>query len=118
LGFIGGIGRRVLGRSRWFARRLWLIAAAEVVLATYQHWRRLEPEERARMIELVRKSKGRPSKLSEREADELEMLLEKFGHIELAGSVASIVIPFRSVGRTIELALRRHDKEGRDKKGA
>jgi hypothetical protein len=97
-------------RSRWLARRLWLIAAAEVVLATYRHWRRLEPEERSRMIALVRASKGRPSRLSDREADELEGLLEKFGHIELVGDVAAIAIPFRPVGRSIEYALRRRRK--------
>jgi hypothetical protein len=113
LGLIGGIGKRVLRRSRWFARRLWLIAAAEVVLTTYRHWRRLEPEERSRMIELVRKSKGRPSKLSNREADELEALLEKFGHVELIGDVAAITIPFRPVSRAVEFALRRRDKDKR-----
>ena len=107
MSLIGGIGRRALRRSRWFARRLWLIAAAEVALTTRRHWKRLDPDERARFIELLRKSKGRPSKLSEREADELGMLLEKLGPIELAGSVATIVIPFRPVGRTIEFALRR-----------
>jgi hypothetical protein len=110
---IGGIGRRVLRRSRWFAQRLWLIAAAEVALTTRRHWKRLEPDERARFIELVRKSKARPSNLSDREADELATLLEKLGHIELAGSVASIVIPFRPVGRTIEFALRRRNRDKR-----
>jgi hypothetical protein len=110
LGLIGGIGRRALRRSRWFAQRLWLIAAAEVALTTHQHWRRLEPDERGRFVALVRKSRGRPSKLSDAEADELGMLLEKLGHIELAGSVASIVIPFRPVGRSIEFALRRRSK--------
>jgi hypothetical protein len=111
LGLIGGIGKRVLRRSRWFARRLWLIAAAEVALATYRHWRRLDPDERSRMVELVRRSKGRPSRLTDREADELEALLEKLGHIELVGDVAAIVIPFRPVGRTIEYALRRRHKD-------
>jgi hypothetical protein len=113
LSLVGGIGRRVLRRSRWFARRLWLIAAAEAALTTRRHWRRLDPDERARFIELVRKSRGRPSKLSKREADELRILLEKLGHIELAGNVASIIIPFRPVGRTIEFALRRRDRNKR-----
>lgn len=90
---------------------MWLIAAAEVALTTRRHWRRLEPDERSRFIELVRKSKGRPSKLSDAEADELGMLLEKLGHIELAGSVATIVIPFRPVGRTIEFVLRRRGRD-------
>jgi hypothetical protein len=90
---------------------LWLIAAAEIALTAHRHWRRLDPDERARFIELVRKSKARPSKLSKRQADELGALLEKLGHFELVGSVASIVIPFRPVGRTIEFALRRRAKD-------
>jgi hypothetical protein len=110
LGLIGGIGRRALRRSRWLAQRLWLIAVAEVALTTHRHWRRLEPDERGRLVAIVRKSRGRPSRLSDAEAEELAMLLEKLGHIELAGSVASIVIPFRPVGRTIEFALRRRSK--------
>jgi hypothetical protein len=108
-----GTGRRALRRSRWFARRLWLIAAAEVALTTRRHWKRLDPDERARFIELVRESRGRPSNLSDQEADELGRLLEKLGHIELAGSVASIVIPFRPVGRTIEFVLRRRGRDQR-----
>jgi hypothetical protein len=107
----GRVGRRVAMRSRWLARRLWLIAAAEVALTTHRHWRRLEADERGRFVALVRKSRGRPSTLSDAEADELGMLLEKLGHIELAGSVASIVVPFRPVGRTIEFALRRRDRD-------
>ena len=82
-------------------------------MTTRRHWKRLDPDERARFIELVRKSKARPSNLSDREADELGTLLEKLGHIELAGSVASIVIPFRPVGRTIEFALRRRNRDKR-----
>jgi hypothetical protein len=113
LSLVGGIGRRALRRSRWFAQRLWLIAAAEAALTTRRHWKRLDPDERARFIELVRKSRGRPSKLTKREADELRILLEKLGHLELAGNVASIVIPFRPVGRTVEFALRRRDRNKR-----
>jgi hypothetical protein len=107
MGLIAGIGTRALRRSRWLAERLWVIAAAEVAITTRRHWRRLEPEERARFFALVRKSRGRPSRLTDRETDELRQLLDKLGHIELAGSVARTVIPFRPVGRIVEFAAAR-----------
>jgi hypothetical protein len=107
MGLIGGAGRRLVRRSRWLADRLWIVAAAEVALIGHRHWRRLEPDERHRLLELAKKSKGRPSKLSERERREASELLEKLGHAELAGSVASTVLPFRPLGRLAEWALGR-----------
>ncbi|HEX2358226.1 MAG TPA: hypothetical protein VHH72_00265 [Solirubrobacterales bacterium] len=87
-------------RSRWLARRLWMVMVADVLLTTRRHWKRLEPQERERLIELARKSGGRPSKnLSGRERREATELLDKLGYVELAGSVAGIVLPFRPLSR-------------------
>jgi hypothetical protein len=113
VGLIGKIGRRVARRSQWLARRLWLIAVAEVALITYRHWRRLEAPERARLLELVRKGRGRPSKLSDSEARELEQLLEKLGHAELAGDIARTVLPFRPFGRLAEWIVGRFGRSKR-----
>jgi hypothetical protein len=111
----GSIGRRFARRSRWIAERLWLIAAAEVAWTSWGHWRRLEPDERDRLVQLARKSKGRPGKnLSPRERREIEDLLDKLGHIELAGSVARTLLPFRPLSSSAQWALehrhRRHRK--------
>jgi hypothetical protein len=111
----GSIGRRFARRSRWFAERLWLIAVAEVAWTSWGHWRRLEPDERDRLVQLARKSKGRPGKnLSPRERREIEDLLDKLGHIELAGSVARTLLPFRPLSSSAQWALehrhRRHRK--------
>jgi hypothetical protein len=111
----GSIGRRFARRSRWLAERLWLIAVAEVAWTSWGHWRRLEPDERDRLIQLGRKSKGRPGKnLSPRERREVEDLLDKLGHIELAGSVARTLLPFRPLSSSAQWALehrhRRHRK--------
>jgi hypothetical protein len=111
MGLIGGIGRRVVRRSRWLAERLWLIAVAEVAWTSWGHWRRLEPDERDRLVHLARKSKGRPSKhLTERERREAGELLDKLGHIELAGSVARTVLPFRPLSSSAEWYMQRRHK--------
>ena len=96
----GRFGRRLALRSRWLARRLWLVMVADVALAGRRHWKRLDPPERERLIALARKSRGRPRlNLCARERREASELLDKLGHIELAGSVAEIVLPFRPLSR-------------------
>ena len=100
-------GRRAARRSRWLAERLWFIAAIEVAWLANRHWRRLDSEERSRLRELIRKSRGRPSKLSSREREEAEQLLQKLDYAELGGSVATTLLPFRPLGRLVEFALGR-----------
>jgi hypothetical protein len=107
-------GRRAAARSRWLGERLWFIAAIEIAWLANRHWRRLDPEERRRLRELIGKSRGRPSKLSARERREAEELLQKLDYAELGGSVATTVLPFRPVGRLVQLALgRAHVQERR-----
>ena len=73
---------------------------ADVLLTSRRHWKRLDPSERQRLISLARKSGGRPTRnLSAQERREAGELLEKLGHIELAGSIAGIVLPFRPLSR-------------------
>jgi hypothetical protein len=105
--FPGRIGVRIARRSRWLAERLWLVAAAEIALITRSHWRRLEPEERSRLIALARKSRFRPSRLSNGERQEAAELLDKIDYAHLGGTVASTLLPFRPLGRLVELVLGR-----------
>ncbi len=114
MGLVGGIARRGASRSRWLAERLWFIAAAEVAWVSWGHWRRLDPVERDRLVQLARKSKGRPGKnLSAAEHREAEDLLDKLGHIELAGSVARAVLPFRPLSRSAQWALEHRHRRRR-----
>lgn len=102
-------------RSKWLARRLWLVMVAEVGWTGWRHWRRLEPDERSRLLSLARQSNGRPSKnLSARERREASELLDKLGHIELIGSVAATVLPFRPLSRiATRIAVGRGGRSGR-----
>jgi hypothetical protein len=112
-GVLTRLGRRFAMRSRWLARRLWLIAVAEVALAGRRHWKRLEPQEQDRLIALARKSRGRPSNLSSRERGEANDLLDKLGHIELVGSIAAIVLPFAPLSRLATRLVTRRRPSGR-----
>jgi hypothetical protein len=92
-------------RSKWMARRLWMVSLAESSWAAWSHWRRLEPAERNRLLALARKSKGRPSNLSNRERAEVDELLEKLGHMELVGTVAATWLPFGWASRLATKAI-------------
>jgi hypothetical protein len=88
-------GRRLAMRSKWLAKRLWVITVAEIALTARRHWKRLTPEERDRLVELARKSHGRPSRnLKRGEREELSRLLDKLGHWELAASAVATALPF------------------------
>jgi hypothetical protein len=89
------------------AKRLWLVAAAEVAWITRGHWRRLDPDERRRLRQLLMRSRGRPSRLSPRERRDAAELLEKLDYAELGGDVAAVVLPFRPFARLVEFTLGR-----------
>jgi hypothetical protein len=105
--FVTAIGMRMARRSKWLARRIWLVAAAEAALITRHHWKQLEPEERKRLSLLLRKSRGRPSNLSSSERREASELLEKLDYAKLGGDIAVTLLPFRPFGRMVEFALHR-----------
>lgn len=54
-----------------------LLAAAELLVLAREHLSKLEPHERRRIAELVRRTRGRPSTLSARERRELSALVQK-----------------------------------------
>ncbi len=54
-----------------------LIVLAELALLARQHLAKLDGTERRRIVELVRRGRGRRANLSERERRELQRLLEK-----------------------------------------
>ena len=101
----GRLGKRIAIRSRWLAKRLWLVAVAESGWTAWRHWHRLEPGERQRLLALARKSRGRPSNLSAAERREADGLLGKLGHMEMVGSVAASWLPFGWMSRLLTRRL-------------
>jgi hypothetical protein len=72
-----------------------LIALGELLLLAREHVTRLEPQERRRVLELVRRGRGRPSRLSGRERNELAALIAKAEPRLFARSAARKLSPFR-----------------------
>jgi hypothetical protein len=70
-----------------------LIAIAEIALLARSHIARLDPTERRRLIELLRKGRGRTTKLSNEERDEFQRLVAKTEPRLFAGAAADKLSP-------------------------
>ena len=70
-----------------------LVAIGEIALIARSHAMKLTPEERRRLIALVRKGRGRRTKLSLDERDELSRLVAKAEPRLFAGLVADKLSP-------------------------
>lgn len=72
---------------------VYLISVAEIGLLAHNHLMRLTPDERRRLIALVRAARGRPSKLDDGERDELAHLVAKLEPRLLAGQAVGKISP-------------------------
>ena len=78
-----------------------LLVAAELVLVARRHFVRLEPHERRRVIQLVRRARGRSRNLSPRERAELAALVAKADPRLFVGTVADQLSPVRLPRRVV-----------------
>ena len=78
-----------------------LLAAAEVAVLTRDHVAQLTPQERRRVLDLVRMGRGRPSRLGELEREELFALVAKAEPRLLAARAVDAVSPFPLPRRVI-----------------
>jgi hypothetical protein len=70
-----------------------LLAIGEIALAARTHAMKLSAEERSRLVALVRKGRGRPSRLTDSERADLRELVAKAEPRLFAGTVADAVSP-------------------------
>jgi hypothetical protein len=70
-----------------------LIAIGEIALLARTHVTKLAPAERRRLVELVRKGRGRPSKLTAGEREELQRLVAKAEPRLFVGAAADKLSP-------------------------
>jgi hypothetical protein len=94
--------------GKWFARRratrravplMWAFAVAEALSATRRHFAGIDPHVRRRAVELARKSKGRPSNLTQHEKNELRRLVGQMDLWELSKELAAVASPVGIPGR-------------------
>jgi len=78
-----------------------LVAIAEIMLVAHDHMTRLEPQERRRILQLVRNGRGRPQRLSEAEREELRQLLAKAEPRLFVGEVAERFSPVKLPRRIV-----------------
>jgi len=67
----------------------WLMVF-ELAVTLRKHWRRLEPADRNRLAELVRKSQGRPNRLTADERADMRRLVAMLEPGQIARSVVPI----------------------------
>jgi hypothetical protein len=72
-----------------------LIFLGELVLLAREHLHKLDPQERRRVVQLVRHARGRSRNLSERDRRELSRLIEKAEPREFVKSAAKRVVGMR-----------------------
>jgi hypothetical protein len=70
-----------------------LLSAAQVLMLAQRHWQRLEPDERRRLLALVRRGRGVGRNLSVAERAELARLIAKADPRLFAGLVAQRFSP-------------------------
>ena len=84
-----------------------LISIAEIGLLARDHVLRLTPQERRRLLELIRDARGRPSQLSRAERDELAELVARLEPRLLAGEAADRISPVPLPRRIVRGSRRR-----------
>jgi hypothetical protein len=75
-----------------------LLALGELLLLAREHLLKLEPQERRRIVALVRKARGRRGNLTERERGELARLIEKAEPRLFMGNAVKRAAGFRTKG--------------------
>jgi hypothetical protein len=96
---IVGAARHVPGLRR--VPMLKLLAMAEIGMLAHDHFRRLDQQDRRRLIALVRLGHGRPSNLNPAQREELRVLVAKLEPRLLAGEAANRLSPFPLPGRVV-----------------
>jgi hypothetical protein len=66
------------------------IMVLELAVTLRKHWKHLEPGERAELAALIKKSQGRPSRLSVKERRTVRRLVAKLEPAQIARSVVPI----------------------------
>ena len=64
----------------------------------YEHWQRVEERDRRRAAEILKRSKGLPHKMNQKERRDLVDIAKRVDHIALGRDLASAATPFPTPG--------------------
>jgi hypothetical protein len=78
---------------------MWAFVVAEALAATRRHFAGVDPQARRRVVELARKSRGRPSNLTAHEKTELRRLVGQMDLWTLSKELAAVASPVGMPGR-------------------
>ena len=85
---------------------LWAFAVAEALTTTRRHFAGVDPRARRRVVELARKSKGRPGNLTSTEKKELTRLVGEMDLWQLSKDLAAVASPIGMPGHRKKQAQR------------
>ena len=94
---VGRAAKRVPILNRLPVMRLLILG--EVVVLARSHFERLTPQERYRLVRLLRDAKGRPRQLTDAQRDELQALVAKADPKAFAAAAAVKLSPMPLPGR-------------------
>jgi hypothetical protein len=66
------------------------VMVLELAITLRTHWKRLAPDERAQLASLIKKSQGRPNRLTAKERTQVRALVAKLEPGQIARSVVPI----------------------------
>jgi hypothetical protein len=96
---VGRTAEKVPGLRRLPVAKL--LVAAELAIVARDHLARLTPDERRRLVALVRLGRGRRGRLSDGQRRELEALLAKLGARRFVGEAVDRLSPVPLPGRVL-----------------
>ncbi len=94
---VGRAAKRVPILKRLPVMRLLILG--EVIVLARSHFERLTPQERHRLMRLLREARGRPSQLTDPQRDELQALVAKADPKAFAAAAAGKLSPMPLPGR-------------------
>ena len=71
----------------------WLVVLA-AIRVLYEHWQRVEERDRRRAAEILRRSKGFPHRMAQRERRDLVDIAKRVDHVALGRDLANAATPF------------------------
>jgi hypothetical protein len=84
----------------------WLLVIA-ALRVLYEHWQRLDERDRRHAGEIIKRSRGLPHKMNQRERQDLVDIARHFDHIALGRDLADAAAPFPLPGLKTKTSKKR-----------